>query len=647
MAYGKVFQNSFSRKTADLSLTAPTGIRTISWSLRPALKLVPLLFLSALLAVFGILSPVHSFKAGQRNEPSSHDVITRATIDMFISRYSGMLDFSAQMGGKKVSQWITEGVLDAEGLDETDAQDQETGTYLNHFHVPDVTRSSNGENGLKSGVDALEWVFGDNQSNRFRWKEAVHDYRLEGNRHQGFYALGHCLHVLQDMAAPPNVRQDSYGIDSPFDAYSATKGSVPVPPDVTLPPTGDPRELMEILSGFTNAGFFSTNTTRRSLDWSFPHPHPLREEIEISGDRRYRTLKARDLAGREYRLARVSILRSHTGSTDLSNPSVPHVLSADVMEDYYNILSVEAVRYGCVLIRDFINYATVVLEQVGAGDITTSTITLRWQKNIDPDFLSYSVFRSVDGVAYTLRTTITDQNTVSWTDSMLPGNSIFRYRVNVKFRSDNVQGVSNIVSARTGTAGDSGPPSPTMVSALDDITLEIQFNEPVARDGAENTDNYFITGGTFPVTPLHGSLGDDGRTLTLTTTSMHEGDAYLIRIQGIMDLSGNVMTVSSTLQFTGVDPPKVMSAQALSSEAIEVLFSEAITTASAQSVGNYVIYPYIGVEGATLETGGGRVRLKSSRQSPGIRYTLTVENITDLNGHVIGTGNSASFQGGF
>jgi len=203
------------------------------------------------------------------------------------------------------------------------------------------------------------------------------------------------------------------------------------------------------------------------------------------------------------------------------------------------------------------------------------------------------------------------------------------------------------VEARTTTEGDTAPPTPILVTAYDGTTLIVQYSEAVSRPSAENLDNYFLTGGVNLSSLLYAELSDDGRTVTITTTTMEEGSAYMLRIQGVMDLSGNVMNGSTTLQFTGIAPPEVVSAQALTSTAIEVLFSEAVTTATAQVPGNYSIYPYLTIDGAVLQTGGSRVHLQSSSQSSGIRYTLTVENVQDLKGHTIGTSNTASFQGGY
>ncbi len=62
---------------------------------------------------------------------------------------------------------------------------------------------------------------------------------------------------------------------------------------------------------------------------------------------------------------------------------------------------------------------------------------------------------------------------------------------------------------------------------------------------------------------------------------------------------------------------------------VDVLFSEAVTTASAEAIENYQIIPGIDVLGVTLSNDGRTARLQVSDLIDGVSYTITVNGIQD------------------
>lgn len=121
--------------------------------------------------------------------------------------------------------------------------------WLNHFYDPIHKVGWNGEKegtlpagvvqtiarfGLsqKKPLSAVEWVNGDIQQTDYSryggnetWKKALDAYVSEDKR-TAFIALGHTLHLLEDMAVPDHTRNDTHapiiGVDdsSPYESYA-------------------------------------------------------------------------------------------------------------------------------------------------------------------------------------------------------------------------------------------------------------------------------------------------------------------------------------------------------------------------------------------------------------------------------------------
>ena len=78
------------------------------------------------------------------------------------------------------------------------------------------------------------------------------------------------------------------------------------------------------------------------------------------------------------------------------------------------------------------------------------------------------------------------------------------------------------------------------------IRAVVTFSEDVEQASAETASNYAIDNG---VTVSAASLGDDGRTVTLTTTPLTGGITYTLTVNNVVDLAGNPITTDSQEQF--------------------------------------------------------------------------------------------------
>jgi curli biogenesis system outer membrane secretion channel CsgG len=181
-------------------------------------------------------------------------------------------------------------------------------------------------------------------------------------------------------------------------------------------------------------------------------------------------------------------------------------------------------------------------------------------------------------------------------------------------------------------AVDRTPPVATNFRAVNQQSLEVVFDEPVTSATATNTANYAITPS---VTVLNASLLSDNRTVVLTTSTHAFGVSYSLSISGIADRAPtpNIMLQPSsfTYSFQSVDntPPVVANVRIVNRTTVEVLFSEPVTKASAQSKANYAIDKGVVISSATLQADTRTVHLATSEHAEGETYTLTVRSVAD------------------
>jgi len=90
--------------------------------------------------------------------------------------------------------------------------------------------------------------------------------------------------------------------------------------------------------------------------------------------------------------------------------------------------------------------------------------------------------------------------------------------------------------------------------------------------------------------------------------------------------------------------PTVVSADSPGLTTVEVEFSEEVQQAGAETVGNYAIASNgVTVTAAALGADNKTVTLTTSAMVEGAEHTVTVSNVVDLAGNVVGTPNSATF----
>ena len=97
---------------------------------------------------------------------------------------------------------------------------------------------------------------------------------------------------------------------------------------------------------------------------------------------------------------------------------------------------------------------------------------------------------------------------------------------------------------------------------------------------------------------------------------------------------------------TGGDttPPTMSSANALNETSVKIKFSEGLDQTTAENTSNYSITPSLTVSNASLQN-NDEVVLTTGTQESGTTYTITVNNVEDLNGNVIAANSTITYIG--
>lgn len=277
-----------------------------------------------------------------------------------------------------------------------------------------------------------------------------------------------------------------------------------------------------------------------------------------------------------------------------------------------------------------------------ATAVNGSTVNLVYNEQVDSTTAQNTANYSISpALAVTGAVLQADGKTVQLTTASQNYGTVYTVTVtNVKDTAGNIISGNNTA---TFTGVDKVPPTVSNTNVINDTTVDVVYSKSIDATTAQNTANYSISPS---LTVSSATLQADGLTVRLVTNKQTKSTNYTITINNVLDTHGNTIAANTTTAFTGVDttPPTVSSAISTSGTTVNVVFSEAVDSTTAQTNSNYSISPALSVTGAVLQADGKTVQLTTAGQTGGT-YTLTVVNVKDTSGNVIAGNNTATFTG--
>ena len=205
--------------------------------------------------------------------------------------------------------------------------------WMNHFYDPINNR------GLKGSYDtAKTWAKNAQNQASFSlgdhsWQRAIYEYQ-QGNKKEAFLALGHILHLLEDMTVPAHTRNDAHPNGDPYEQwvknnFQAVSGQ-PIYFDSL-------EKYFDYLANYSNRNFYSGDTIL-SNKFVFPDLRKSKELNSYLYDEfgLFRLIKIEEVA--------------------LSNKKI-YVIDTKVNEDYFSLLAPKAVGAGAGVIKLFFDEA--------------------------------------------------------------------------------------------------------------------------------------------------------------------------------------------------------------------------------------------------------------------------------------------------
>src|SRR3989338_6863000 len=315
-------------------------------------KYQKLVFGSFLLAT--LMLPVFSYAYSDK---TTHPALTNETIDIFNHYYP-----ESKLGDSDREKIIMG----------SEKEDSPIYRPLNHFYDPvynvgllnvnlsakNWSQNTRAQAGLNiASVGILKDYFGANSD--YSWDRAVYDY-VYGDKNRSLEALGHNLHLIQDMSVPPHVRNDQHLLgldDSPYEMFTKQfdKNSIKNLSDELIGGGQKPitknnlNNYFDDLATLTNNNFFSKDTI---FDKKYKIINIIKEEKKILSNKDEIWFEHAFLGKHLYKLdgyqknynIEKSVIEKEFLIKDWDNL---------ILTDYWNILSKQSVLHGAGVIKLF------------------------------------------------------------------------------------------------------------------------------------------------------------------------------------------------------------------------------------------------------------------------------------------------------
>jgi hypothetical protein len=226
---------------------------------------------------------------------------------------------------------------------------------INHFYDPIYNI------GINNSRTAKDWAISINPENEYSWPVAIRHY-AEGDEEKAFLALGHIIHLIEDMSVPDHTRNDPHiGVgakglftgESPFESWTSQNKNRVTMSGLSLKyfREGDEGRILsglsdyfDFLANYSNKNFFSNDTINSKI-----YNEPV--IVSYSGDFGY----GRDSNGS-------NTLKLVIFTTDKNGQKVLSLTDnqdKSVLSGYFDRLSKQAILTGAGVIDLFFKEAEV------------------------------------------------------------------------------------------------------------------------------------------------------------------------------------------------------------------------------------------------------------------------------------------------
>jgi hypothetical protein len=195
-----------------------------------------------------------------------------------------------------------------------------------------------------------------------------------------------------------------------------------------------------------------------------------------------------------------------------------------------------------------------------------------------------------------------------------------------------------------GVADDRTPPYITSVECIDSKTIELNFDNVLDEDSAENITNYRLDGLALATKAV---LQEDDKTVRLTVSSLPSDKNHTILLNNIKDVSGNALSnVSVSVLYNGSlndnDPPQIADIEAVNENEIWVHFEEEVHADEAKMKASGINFEQVG----SILDDGTTIVLRPATLLDDKEYEVTsLTGVWDIRGNAYRLESNLDFYG--
>lgn len=173
---------------------------------------------------------------------------------------------------------------------------------------------------------------------------------------------------------------------------------------------------------------------------------------------------------------------------------------------------------------------------------------------------------------------------------------------------------------------DTMPPFVTGINLLDLSTIQISFSEKMDVASAKTLANYRIQ----PSVQIRSiDINAEGTQVTLHTDPHSQSVNYVLTVQNLKDVHGNVMQnpFSVAYSYQEKSPPRIVSIRVRDQQTIEVYFSTKMDYNSVADKSHYTISPKIEIYDVIVDSTLQKVTLRTAKHQAQVNYVLIIQDV--------------------